>query len=322
MATIFKKCSKVLYRSILSFYYYHYDSRLFYHAVLSPFSYRSLEGSVIKLTHSIEKRISFGNKGSSHGVSKAYELLKILQKAVSEDKSINIYPYNWAVKTLHNFIDTFTNGDEKEGLINKLNYINSNLKKNNCEGGAITVDREDIFNASQNKFDDFSLNRHSIRSFERPAEIEQIENAVNLAKKCPSSCNIQPIKAYLIQDLSKIKDILSLQRGNRGFEEDIPQIIIITADLQLYLGLRERNQCYVDGGIFALSLTYALHFFKVGSCLLNWASSKKEDKLLRHILNIPKNEVIVLIMAVGIISKQNNIPISTRRETNSIFKII
>ncbi len=322
MFSIIKKCLSGLFRIIIAFYNYCYDASKFYWAVLYPFKTTNYEGLVIKLAHAIEKRISFENISNNHGIKKAYSLLKIMKHLKKNDMLSNRFPFDWAVCSLHNFANTFLEGDEQAYFVNEINAIKEKFEEIKCTGGTFEIHSDEIFKASQSQFDMFSLNRHSIRNYEKSVESEQIEKAVNLAKKCPSSCNLQSIRTYLIQDKNKISEILALQRGNRGFTEKIPQLIIISADLKLYSGIHERNQCYIDGGIFALSLTYALHFYKVGSCLLNWASSKKEDKSLRKILNIPKNEVIIVIMSVGRIPNKSSIPVSARRPTKSIFKII
>jgi nitroreductase len=324
MNTKIKNTLKLMYRVSLAFSYFFYDAKRYFYSVLNPFSnqHEVNEGAIIKRIHSIEKRISFGGNDKKHGRTKAYGLLSIIKTLKDKNTNVNSYPYNWALSTLYQFANHFFTGDEKKTFIEQLRTINKEIEYNNFPGGVFSKHRNEIFKASQEKFDNFSKNRHSIRWFEKAADIELIEKSVSLAQKCPSTCSIQPVKTYLIQDSEKILKVLEIQRGNRGFTEKIPQLIIITANQKLYSGLRERNQSYVDGGIFALSFIYSLHFHKIGSCILNWAASKNEDLQLRKILDIPKNEAIVLIIAVGKIPENNIIPTSIRRPTETVFKII
>ena len=117
-------------------------------------------------------------------------------------------------------------------------------------------------------------------------------------------------------------DTLALQRGNTGFTEDIPQLLILTANLSLYNGYRERNQCFVDGGIFALSLVYSLHYYGIGSCMLNWAASQTEDRHIANIIKIRKSERVILVLAIGEIPPKVLVPISKRRNMSELLAIV
>ena len=45
----------------------------------------------------------------------------------------------------------------------------------------------------------------------------------------------------------------------RGFKEYVPYLIIVTNDLSSWDNVNERNQCFIDGALFASTLIYALH---------------------------------------------------------------
>ncbi len=323
MKSFIKKIIKVLSNVILLFPAYYYDAKKYYKSAIYPFSkkYKTNEGAIIKLTHSIEKRISFENRDAAFGKQKAYRLLDMLEHANRNQISFN-FPFDWATGTLHKYTELIQDNNEKKSFEERINRLTKFQNTQDISGGTFSVKREDVLTASQNNFFEFSLNRHSIRSFEAPADVQKIKKAIELAQKCPSTCNIQPIRTYLLNDKEKVQAALALQRGNRGFSEKIHQLIVITAKLSLYDGIRERNQCFVDGGIFALSLAYSLHYYGIGSCMLNWASTTNEELSLQSLAGIPKTERIILILPVGIIPENNLIPVSKRRPLDDVLKTL
>lgn len=323
MKSFIKKILKVFGSVLLLFPAYCYDAKKYYIPAIYPFSktYKTNEGAIIKLTHSIEKRISFENRDVAFGKQKALKLLDILELA-NKNQFVFKFPFDWALSTLHKYTELIKGKNEKKAFEERVTKLIQFQNIKNIHGGIFSFKREDILKASQNSFFEFSLNRHSIRNFEVPADVQKVKKAIELAQKCPSTCNIQPIRTYLSNNKEKIQAVLRLQRGNRGFSEKIYQLIVITSELTLYNGIRERNQCYIDGGIFALSLAYSLHFYGIGSCMLNWASTIKEDIELQKILEIPKTEKIILIMPIGIIPENNLIPVSKRRPIEKVFKVL
>ena len=326
MLTITKNFYRLLFQSLKIIAYYLSDAKKYYFAAAFPREkFRKTEGRIIKLTHSMEKRLSFENRDPSFGKAKAFQLIALLEKELNA-RSVSNTIFCWSICTLKKFSKTFMENSESDEFLNRLsniyNALSSNINPNKIEGGVLEHTRDEISTAKKGDFEIFSRSRHSIRSFAGPVEITVIKKSVSLAQKCPSTCNIQPVRVYLVENKSTLNSILSIQRGNKGFTEKIPQLLILTADLSLYADFRERNQCYVDGGVFALSAAYALHFNGVGSCFLNWASSRKEDAQLHKILNIPENEVVVVLLAIGILPEKISIPMSKRRPTDEIFNVV
>ena len=65
------------------------------------------------------------------------------------------------------------------------------------------------------------------------------------------------------------------------------------------MGVNERNEGYVDGGLFSMSLLYALEARGLAACPLNTMFSEQVDRKTRDLLDIPDNEVFVMYIAVG-----------------------
>ena len=125
----------------------------------------------------------------------------------------------------------------------------------------------------------FFWRRCSVRQFER-GSIDRglLERAIRLAQKAPSVCNRQSARVLIYTDPDEMRIVLKHQDGNAGFGHDVAAVMVVTSDLSCFYKDGERNQAFVDdGGMFAVSLVYALHSLGLGSCLLNWSRDPRED---------------------------------------------
>lgn len=148
-----------------------------------------------------------------------------------------------------------------------------------------------------------------------------IAEAVAIAIHSPSVCNRQAWKVHAYFDRAKIDHLLSYQNGNRGFGHRIPCLLIITMDLQCFDGVIERYQPWIDGGMFGMSLLFALHHLRFGAVPLNWSVLPREDKQLRETGEIPKAESIIMLIGTGRPETSAAIPASQRRSINEIFHV-
>jgi nitroreductase len=147
---------------------------------------------------------------------------------------------------------------------------------------------------------------------EGPVNSEAIRSAVALALRSPSVCNRQSARVRYLTDRSLLEKVLTVQGGNRGFGHQIPGVLVVTSYLGVFRGARERNQCWIDGGLFAMSLLYALTYGGVGSCPLNWSSDAAQDKALRELLGLPRDEVVIMLIAVGHLPENYRVASSPR----------
>src|SRR5690606_13556159 len=142
----------------------------------------------------------------------------------------------------------------------------------------------------------FFLSRSSIRDFSCSAiSNETIEKAIVLALNTPSVCNRQASFIYCLNTRAEIDKVLSLQNGNRGFGHEIPCLLILCVDISAFDTAGERYQQWVDGGMFSMSIVWALHSLGLASCCLNWSKGPIDDLKLRKLVKI-KNEHTVLMM--------------------------
>lgn len=189
--------------------------------------------------------------------------------------------------------------------------------------GTIEVSREDLQPAPGMDFERFAQSRFSIRNYTgEPVSIDAIERAVAIAQKTPSVCNRQSARVHVALGRDAISKALGWQNGNRGFGESVGALIIVTSDMRIFKDIGERNQCWVDGGMFAMSLCYALHGQGLGTCMLNWSQPMHVDQSMRRALGIPDNEAVITMLAVGHIPPKLRVAISPRRPTGSILRTV
>jgi nitroreductase len=137
--------------------------------------------------------------------------------------------------------------------------------------------------------------------------------------KTPSVCNRQAWHVYHITDASIKEKALRYQSGNRGFGENIPNLMIVTTDLRAFMPGQEHYQHWIDGGLFSMSIIYALHSLGVASCCLNWSQSPGNDKLLRSLIDIEPSHTVIMMLAVGWPDKKNNVCVSARRPLDEVY---
>lgn len=142
--------------------------------------------------------------------------------------------------------------------------------------------------------------RRSVRDFSDEAvSLEMINRAVELAQMSPSACNRQPSKVYAVTTSDLRSSLLSLQNGNAGFGHLAPVLLVVTATSSSCFNAIERAVPYVDGGLFSMSLLYALQAEGLVSCCLNWCVPPAIDVEAHSILDIPLSERIVMLILAG-----------------------
>ena len=84
----------------------------------------------------------------------------------------------------------------------------------------------------------------------------------------------------------------------------------------------ERNQLYVEGGIFACALVEALHYYGIASCILQNGERRNMQKQLRKVCsNIPQSEKIIMFIAIGYYKEEITYAVSNRKDVDEVLKI-
>jgi nitroreductase len=184
----------------------------------------------------------------------------------------------------------------------------------------IDYNSDSFYALNEKDFSVFSNTRKSVREYTGeliPNEI--IEQAISLALNTPSVCNRQAAKVYLLDDKEKIDKLLHIQGGLTGYTKNIHQLLILTVDRNYFYTIGERNQLYIDGGMFLMNMLYALHYYKIANCPANWGKTIQEEKQLSDIVDIPESEKIMCIVSIGVATEYFRVTLSQRRELSEVL---
>jgi len=203
-------------------------------------------------------------------------------------------------------------------VLEKLEVIVNNFK--GIEGlKQCHISKEDYFKDVNSPFDLFCKSRYSVRNYTTEViPVKVLHDCIDLAQKSPSFCNRQPTRVYIVKSAEKKTGILDLQNGNRGFGHLAETLLVISSVISTTKDIHERNENHLNGGMFSMTLLNALHFYKIAACSLNWSVSNDKDEKLRKLLNIPENEVPLLVISCGYVPDKFAIASSPRKTSKEI----
>lgn len=184
------------------------------------------------------------------------------------------------------------------------------------------LSRDEYFADADAMFSAFSRSRGSVRNYsDKRIPVEEMLRSVDIAKSAPSACNRQATRVYIVQEREKIDQILSFQNGNLGFGHLADKLVVLTSDISSFRGADERNFAWMDCGIFAMNLMYALHHLRIGACPLNAGISPAKEKKVREACGIPPEEIVCLFISCGYLPDQIDLANSERKRTEEIARL-
>jgi hypothetical protein len=305
--------------------FYRYDAERFLKYSNSFYQFDNAEkliGVIVAEYHVIEKGLTMPELRVGFGVEIMKALIKHCNLYSTQICASNSEHFFHAISVIaeYKFFHENNNFHLDETLSRSIEDILSKFGTTK-PSMQISITKEEYFKNTYSTFEDFSSSRRSLRNFSGSIGLPLIEKAVKLAQNAPSACNRQPSRVYIIQNKMVISQILDIQTGNRGFGHLTDKLIVLTAELACYLSLSERNDVYVNGGIYAMNLLYALHYYRIGACTLNWCSVPDQDLELRRICSIKPSETVILIIACGGVPDKFRLTVSHRNNYKNILVI-
>lgn len=168
-------------------------------------------------------------------------------------------------------------------------------------------------------FEAVARSRASVRTFEpdRIPDRGTILEAVAIAARAPSVCNRQTARVHAFTG-SATQELLKFQNGNRGFGHRVPLLFVVTSDLRFFTGVSERNQGWIDGGLFAMLFLLGLHAKGLGAVALNWSVKNDLDSGFRKVAKLPSHERVIMLIGCGYPESDAVVPVSQRRPADQI----
>lgn len=300
-----------------------YDYRRFVRAsyLEGAASRESRKAQIHLLAHFIEHGMSLRNPRPGFGTAKAAELIAATGAYIDDfglDASAEI-----AVKALIAYAAfNVAAGADLGALGLSIAALERKVEaaRDELAGGTEEVASDAIRQRASMDFLDFMDARHSVRHYaERPVDRAQIERAVRAAQQTPSSCNRQTCRVYVFTEKADIARVLAFQQGNRGFGDQLGGLAVVTSDLAHWNAVGERYQGWIDGGMFAMTLTLGLHAEGLGACMLNWSTTEDVDRAMRSFVGIPDNELVITMLGFGHMPERFRVPRSQRKPLDEVL---
>ena len=274
----------------------------------------NIEAEIIAHYHVLEKGISMPMRKEVFGVNTANSLIKILHRwnlsGFETTSSVQI-----AVQVLTQYFEIV--GIEPCQMFLSLKadiggYDDANPYRE--------VRSDHLQQQWKGNFEELISNRCSVRHFTgEMLDHTQVRSAINMARNSPSVCNRLGTRVIYITG-ERVREVLNLQTGNRGFGHNMSSVLVVVHDNSILEGYKERNQGFVDSGLFAMNLMLSLSFHGIGHCPLNWCVENKIDDQIRELLPEIKDSMsVVMIIGMGVMSDTQIMPRSFKRPISEIL---
>lgn len=270
--------------------------------------------------HRLEKGMALPSPRYGFGRDVVVRLMRSITRYESEYGCADVTAFARGALAEYRRFNSAKITPELEATIDR--FLSSDVEAVRC-GGVAALTAETLFPFDSEIAQRFMRSRHSVRQFDgQPLSHDVLQDAVRIAQQAPSVCNRQSARVFASTGRSKMDEMLRLQNGNRGFGDRLGAVIVVASDMRAFTSMGERNQCWVDGGIFAMSLALALHSLHIGACMLNWSVEPGRDRALRRLLELDDNYAIITMMGAGYPPDSLVVAASPRRRTESIVRFV
>lgn len=281
------------------------------------------ESKMLRQTHMIEKGMSLSAPRKGFGQQKIKELFEMMDQYLKLGYPSDGMPFQDAIIVLNAYVQMQRKlGYENADMIEKLKSYDK-YRIDGLTAGIKHDTRENLLSNADKPFPEFFYSRHSMRQFDsKIINIEDIKKAIKIAQKAPTACNRQASKVYLYTDKEINAALGELIAGNTGFQQEVQNYLVVTADVSAFYDTFERNQVYVEAGLFSMALVEALHYYGIGSCILQNGEYYKKNRKFKDICkNIPENERIILFVAIGYYKDEFSYAVSLRKNVEDVFVV-
>lgn len=283
-------------------------------------TFEKIESKIILDYHGIEKGFLHKKIRNKFAKNRVESLLSNLMKIKKFDKSSSQIDVSKSILVKYYELHKDRQIDISE-YFSELDF--KNLSDAFNENPITIVSKKDYFGNVDSSFGAFSLSRKSVRSFKEDIiDDETIRKIIELSRFSPSVCNRQSSKVYFVKNYQKVQQILQLQGGLTGFLEGIHQLMLVTVDRNYFYTVGERNQFYIDGGLYLMNLLYSLHYNGIAACCANWGKEFSADRKIAKILSLKDSEKVICVVVVGYSEDEVKYTLSKRRAVSEILEII
>lgn len=286
-------------------------------------TYEQLSARIMYNVHAIEKGLSrTHNFRAGFGKAALSTLNDAMNVYISKGYGTDKFPY---IEGRSIFLKYIQLHEEMGADISFLQHIVDPsyliMEEQYTTSGVKKIYLKDKKENNEKNFYELSQGRSSVRDFSgEPVDVEALYRVIKNASKTPSVCNRQGWHVYLVEEQNKIEKLLAFQRGFKGYPR-LPEIVLaITVSNNTFLSPVERNEAFVDGGLFSMSVIYGLEYEGLAAVTLNAMMNSRDEENIRNLIHISESEQIILFIAVGSFNEETIVPISNRKPIDEIIK--
>lgn len=260
---------------------------------------RELEAQITKDYHRVEKGLSLREPKRPFGAEVQERLRCLVPEAKRRDSEASFVAY----------------AEDALGALERWNLAAQ------IDDAVSPVNPHANHDLPHSSLETFFGSRRSVRNFDfsKPVPTDDLVQATTWALNTPSVCNRQAGRVHYFSKAEDVTRVLELQNGNAGFRANVKTVAVVTVDSRLFTGANERNQRWVDGGLFAMTLVWALHGVGLSTCMLNWSASNEQSAKMRVAAGLEDYEDIVVLIAIGYPQPGHRIARSERRSVTDVM---
>ncbi len=280
----------------------------------------NLRALIAMNTHNIEKGLSLKEPRAGFGLDR----IRTLMGDVREYKQL--YGADDVCEVATNVLGAYQRFNQERGSnVPEVDEFISEMGREerdaHLDGGTLEITCEEIHRAAKADMRSFFASRFSVRQFDadRNVDMSLIEEAIAMAQKSPSVCNRQSCRVWVLQEPADVIGALEIQMGASGFADQVNKVLIVTSELAHFVNVGERYQGWIDGGMFSMSLVYALHSLGLGTCCLNWSKRREVDQKMKRFVGIGDSETIIMLIAVGHLPATLRVAQSVRKKLSDVM---
>ena len=277
--------------------------------------------SIVLHTHTLEKGLEHFNL-RPFGKRKVHIIMDLLKKELKFKNHETDFSFINGINSLREYKKTYEDHkwtDTKE-YKDVSKFLKDYTKIPDQKTGAYILTKEELKKDYDIDYKKFIKSRHSTRNYKNlDLKIEDIKEAVEMAKYSASACNRQYIKLHYYPKGKMKQKVIDYSIGKGGLYLEGVNTFIITFDVNGLIQEGERNQGYFNAGLFATNLVNAFHSLGIGTCFIQFANSVKQEEALKKSNDIPSNERIAVILYAGYYDEKSIFAVSPRKSVDEIF---
>lgn len=230
------------------------------------------------------------------------------------------------IKWSFDVLEEYFNVTGDHSILNEQRERFNKIVENRPQGAVIKSIpyRRHEANRPNISFDDFyrlTKYRRSVRWFlDKKVPRDLVDKAIMAANQSPSACNRQPFEYRIIDEPKLLKEVVNIPMGIKGYQDNVPMLIVAVGNLDAYFDERDKHVIYVDASLANMTLMLAFETLGLSSCPINWPDIENLEKRMEKALKLQPHQRPIMCIAVGFPDPEGMVAYSEKRHIEKIRK--